>query len=113
MEELELSEMAGRVDEYAPDMGTVSDKMFSGKENKTLQRADFEGYGKEDKEVLKKMLYAIRNSPHKIPPNLRYMDRKKVKLTTSRVNKIIPLMITETFTETNMLIRVAGNVVAE
>ena len=59
------------------------------------------------------MLYAIRNSSRKIPPNLRCMDRKKVKQTTNTMNKIIPLLVTETITETNMLIRVAGNVVAE
>ena len=48
MEELELSEIPGRVDEFAPDLGAISDRMFPGEENQILQRAGFEGYGEED-----------------------------------------------------------------
>ena len=54
------------------------DRNFLEEEGRVLKRAEREGLNEEDKEVLKKLLHEIRNSPNKVQPNLRYMDRKKV-----------------------------------
>ena len=76
-------------------------------------RAEIERYDEEEKKLLRKVLNKIRQNPEKIPPNLRYNDRKKVKATTMKVNKVIALIRTESITETNIVLRAAGNVVAE
>ena len=76
-------------------------------------RAEIERYDEEEKELLRKVLIEIRQNPEKIPPNLRYNDRKMVKAATMKVNKVIALIRTESITETNIVLRAAGNVVAE
>ena len=48
----------------------------------------------------------IRFDPERIPPNLRYIDRKKVRPATVKINKIVSLIKTETITETNSVLRV-------
>ena len=48
----------------------------------------------------------IRYDPERIPPNLRYIDRKKVRAATVNINKIVSLIKTETITETNSVLRV-------
>ena len=68
---------------------------------------------KKKKQLLRKVLNEIRQNPEKILPNLRYNDRKKVKAVTMKVNKVIALIRTESITETNIVLRAAGNVVAE
>lgn len=67
----------------------------------------------EEKELIRKVLNEIRKKTDKIPPNLRYNDRRKVKAATMKVNKVIALIRTESITETNIVLRAAGNVVAE
>ena len=59
------------------------------------------------------MLNNITNNPDKIPPNLRYIERKKAKEATNRINKVISIITTENITETNTLIRAAANCVAD
>ena len=76
-------------------------------------RAEIERYYEEEKELLRKVLNEVRKNPEKIPPNLRCNDRKKVKSATMKVNKVIALIRTESITETNIVLRAAGNVVAE
>ena len=55
----------------------------------------------------------IRYDPERIPPNLRYIDRKKFRVATVKINKIVSLIKTETITEINSVLRAAGNIVAE
>ena len=55
----------------------------------------------------------IRCNPERIPPNLRYIDRKKVRAATVKINKIVCLIKTERITETNSVLRAADNIVAE
>ena len=55
----------------------------------------------------------IRYDPERIPPNLRYINRKKVREAIVKINKIISLIKTETVTETVSALRAAGSVVAE
>ena len=76
-------------------------------------RAEIERYDEEEKELLKKVLNEIKQNPAKLPQNLRYYDRKKVKAATMKVSKVIALIRTESITETNIVLRAAGNVVAE
>ena len=76
-------------------------------------RAEIERYDEEEKELLRKVLNEIRQNPEKIPPNLTYNDRKKVKAATRKVNKVIALIRTESITETNIVLPAAGNVVDE
>ena len=78
-----------------------------------LRRAQFEGFNDNEKELLKDVLNNITNNPDKIPPNLRYIERKKVKEATNRINKVISIITTENITETNTLIRAAANCVAD
>ncbi|XP_037787453.1 uncharacterized protein LOC119583012 [Penaeus monodon] len=68
---------------------------------------------KRKKKLIRKVLNEIRENPDKIPPNPRYNDRRKVKAATMKVNKVIALIRTESITETNIVLRAAGNVVAE
>ena len=55
----------------------------------------------------------IRFDPERIPPNLRYIDRKKVRAATVKINEIVYLIKTETITEKNSVLRAAENIVAE
>ena len=63
--------------------------------------------------MLMRVMKEIRYDPERIPPNLRYIDRKKVRAATVNINKIVSLIKTETITETNSVLRAAGNVAAE
>ena len=76
-------------------------------------RAKIESYDEEEKELLRKVLNEIRQNPEKILPNLRYNDRKKIKAATVKVNMVVAFIRTESITETNIVLRAAGNVVAE
>ena len=55
----------------------------------------------------------IRYDLDRIPRNLRYIDRKKVRVATAKINKIVSLTKTVTITETNSVLRAAGNIIAE
>ena len=59
------------------------------------------------------MVKEIRYAPGRIPPNLRYIDRKKVRAATVKIIKIESLIKTERIAETNSVLRAAGNIVAE
>ena len=72
-----------------------------------------ERYNEEEKELLMRVVKEIRYDPERIPPNLRYPDRKKVRAATAKINKIASLIKTETVTETNSVLRAAVNIVAE
>ena len=72
-----------------------------------------ERYNEEVKELLMRVVKEIRYDPERIPPNLRYTDRKKVRAATAKINKIVSFMKTETITETNSVLRAAVNIVAE
>ena len=87
--------------------------MFPEDDEIVVGRAEVERYDEEEKELLRKVLNEIRQNPEMIPPNLRCNDRKKVKAATMEVNKVIALIRTESITETNIVLRAAGNVVAE
>ena len=87
--------------------------VFPEEDEIVVKRAEIERYDDEEKELLRKVLNEIRQNPGKIPPNLRYNDRKKVKAATMKVNKVIALITTESITKTNLVLRAASNVVAE
>ena len=72
-----------------------------------------ERHNEEEKELLMRVAKEIRHDPERIPPNLRYIDRKKVREATVKINKIVSLIKTETITETISVLRPADNVVAE
>ena len=87
--------------------------MFPEDDEIVVGRAEIESYDEEKKELLRKVLNEIRQNSEKILPNLKYNDRKKVKVATMKVNKVIALIRTESITETNVVLRAACNVVAE
>ena len=87
--------------------------MFPEDNEIVVEIAEIKRYDEEEKELLRKVLNEIRQNPEKIPSNLRYNDRKKVKAATMKVNKVIALIRIESITETNIVLRAAGNVVAE
>ena len=86
--------------------------MFPEEDEIVVGRAGIERYNEEEKELLRKVLNEIRQNPEKIP-NLRYNNRKKVKAATMKVSKVIALIRTESITEANIVLRAAGNVVAD
>ena len=59
------------------------------------------------------MVKEIRYGPGRIPPNLRYIDRKKVRAATVKITKIESLIKSEKITGTDSVLRAAGNIVAE
>ena len=48
-----------------------------------------------------------------VPPNLRYIDRKKVRTAKVMIKNIVSLTITKTITETNSVLYASGNFAAE
>ena len=78
-------------------------------EDEILERkAEMESCNEE--EELLKVVKEIRCNPERISPNLRYIDRKKVRAATKKINKILSLIKTETITETKSVLRAAGNI---
>ena len=59
-----------------------------------LKKAEIERYNEEEKELLMRVAKEIRYDPERIPPNLRYIDRTKVRLATVKINKIVYLLKT-------------------
>ena len=78
-----------------------------------LKKAEMEKYNEGEKELLMRVMKEVRYDLERIPPNLRYIDKKKVRAATVKINKIVSLIKTETITETNSALRSAGNIVAE
>ena len=62
-------------------------------DDKTLEKkAETKRYNEEEKELLMRVVKEIRYYPEGIPSNLRYIDRKKVRTTTVKINKIVSLI---------------------
>ena len=78
-----------------------------------VTKTEMERYNEEEKELLMRVAKEIRYDPERIPPSLRYIDRKKVREATVKINKVVAFIKIETITETNSVLRVVGNVVAE
>ena len=70
-----------------------------------MKKAEMERYNEEEKELLIRVVKEIRYDPKGIPPNLRCIDRKKIRAATVKVNKIISLIKAETITEANSVLR--------
>ena len=78
-----------------------------------VNKTEMERYNEEEKELLMRVAKEIRCDPERSSPNLRYIDRKKVRAATMMINKIVSLIKTETTTETNSALRAAYNIDAE
>ena len=78
-----------------------------------LKKAEMEKYNEEEKELLMRVMKEVRYDLERIPPNLRYIDKKKVRAATVKINKIVSLIKTETITETNSVLRAVGSIFAE
>ena len=78
-----------------------------------MKKAEIKRYNKQKTKLLMTVVKEIRYDPMRIPPNLRYIDRKKVRAATVRVKKIVSLIKTEKITETNSVLHAAGNIVTE
>ena len=70
-------------------------------------------HNEKEKELLMRVVKEIRYDPERIPPNLRYFDRNKVRAATVKINKIVSLTKTETITEKNSVLRYVGNIVVD
>ena len=66
-----------------------------------MKKVKMERYNEEEKELLMRLMKEIRYDPERIPPYLRYIDRKKVREATVKINEIVTLIKIETITETN------------
>ena len=86
---------------------------FAGDDEILVKKGEMERCNEEEKELLMRLVKEIRYHPERISPNLKYIDRKKVRAATVKINKIVSLIKTETITETNSVLRAAGNVAAE
>ena len=78
-----------------------------------MKKAETERYNEEEKELLMRVTKEIRYDQERIPPNLRYIDRKTVREATVKINKIASFIETETITEANSVFCAGGNVAAE
>ena len=78
-----------------------------------MKKAEIKRYNKQKTKLLMTVVKEIRYDPMRIPPNLRYIDRKKVRAATARVKKIVSLIKTEKITETNSVLHASGNIVTE
>ena len=78
-----------------------------------LKKAEMEKYNEGEKELLMRVMKEVRYDLERIPPNLRYIDKKKVRAATVKINKIVSLIKTETITETNSVLRAVGSIFAE
>ena len=78
-----------------------------------VKKTEMERYNEEEKELLMRVAKEIRYDPERIPPNLKYIDRKNVREATVKINKIVSLIKTETITETNSVLRAVGSIFAE
>ena len=78
----------------------------------SAKKAEMERYNEEEKELLMRVAKEIRYYPDRIPPKLRYIDRKKVRAATVKISNVVSLIKTETIAETNSVLRAAGNIVA-
>ena len=78
-----------------------------------VKKTEMERYNEEEKELLMRVAKEIRCDPERSSPNLRYIDRKKVRAATMMINKIVSLIKTETTTETNSALRAAYNIDVE
>ena len=65
---------------------------FSEKDEILVRKAEMESCNKEKKELLRGVVKEIRCDPERIPPNLRYTDRKKVRAAIVKINKIVSLI---------------------
>ena len=79
----------------------------------SVKKAEMERYNDEEKELLMRVVKEIRHGPERISPNLKYIDRKKVRAATVKINKIVSLIKTETITEPNSVLRAVGSIFAE
>ena len=48
-----------------------------------------------------------------MPPNLRHVEKKKIKMEIDKINGVLEVIITANITETNKLIKAASCVVAK
>ena len=87
--------------------------LFSEDDEILVKKAEMETYNEEETELLMRVVKEIRYAAGRIPPNLKYIDRKKVKAATVKIIKIEYLIKTERIAETNSVLRAAGNIVAE
>ena len=87
--------------------------LFSEDDETLLKKIKVNSYNEEEKELLMRVVKDIRYDPERITSSLRYIDREKVRTATVEINKIVSLIKTETITETNSVLRAAGNIVAE
>ena len=78
-----------------------------------VKKAEIERYNEEEKELLMRVVKEIKYDPERILPNPRYIDRKKVRAATMKINKIVSLIKTEITTEKNSVLRAAGNIAVE
>ena len=72
-----------------------------------------ESCNEEEKELLMRLVKEIRYDSEEIPPNLKYIDRKKVSTAAVKINKISSLIKTETIRKINSALRATGKIVAE
>ena len=87
--------------------------LFSEDDEILLKKIKVNSYNEEEKGLLMRVVKDIRYDPERITSSLRYIDREKVRTATVEINKIVSLIKTETITETNSVLRAAGNIVAE
>ena len=75
--------------------------LFSEDDEILVKKAEMETYNEEETELLMRVVKEIRYAAGRIPPNLKYIDRKKVKAATVKIIKIEYLIKTERIAETN------------
>ena len=61
---------------------------FAGDDEILVKKGEMERCNEEEKELLMRLAKEIRYHPERISPNLRYIDRKKVRAATMKTKRL-------------------------
>ena len=87
--------------------------MHNQESDQVLNQARLQGFDEESCELLELIILKIRSEHNEIPPNLRYIDRGKIKSVINKINPLLTFIETRNITETNKLIFAVANVTAD
>ena len=101
-----------RDDDVEIDHGRNEDEQRQMNYNLLIERMQQEGQDEEKMTIVKLLISELETKEPQKPPNLRGINRRKVKECTDKVNQVLHYFQTESLRELNNLLKAAANVVA-
>ena len=95
----------------AEDEPKVSLQEDIDEETRRIANEAINGLDEEEQNILKEIMDQMEMD--EMPPNLRNVERKKLKSEVNKINRVLEVMSTSNITETNKLLKAAGCVVAK